>query len=203
LLCILSSLHGHSCQSPSLFSDGQRVVVPSNMTVNGVDVSNSISSLQQQVASLQSQVAALSTGVYFRASKATSQTISAGVWTKLTWDTLNIDSCNGFSALNNRYTPNVAGKYAVFATLAQPAQFTSLGAAWDIAIYIDGGQSSYSSTAGWRASYPNFNAQIFDIVSLNGVSDYIEIWFFQGDSTSDTTAAEIPGSIYWTAYLIH
>src|SRR5437763_261345 len=58
LLLILLPAEEVVCQ-PSVFSDGLKVVIPSNLTVDGVDLLGTIASLQQQIALLQSQVSSL------------------------------------------------------------------------------------------------------------------------------------------------
>ena len=110
----------------------------------------------------------------FSATKPNGQNISAGVWTKVIFDTerFDTDSCYD-NTTNYRFTPTVAGYYHVDIELLFAA--SSGAGAYGITIYKNGSQyiSAYRYAGG--VSY-GASGNITGLVYCNGTTDYIEAY---------------------------
>ena len=99
------------------------------------------------------------------------QTISSSVFTKVSLNAKNYDVGSYFDATTNfRYTPLIAGKYLIIGQIYFGPGPASAGVT-TLALYKNG-----SSVA---ATYHQTNGtiiQVSGIVTLNGSSDYIELW---------------------------
>ena len=107
-------------------------------------------------------------GPAFSVGLAGTQSISAGVTTKLTWDTEEYDTANCFSS--NRFTPNVAGYYQINFSVYTPTTSTNQ----NIFIYKNGAaykQMSYQPGSTQWLMWGN-SLQVY----LNGTTDYIEVY---------------------------
>ena len=113
-------------------------------------------------------------GPAFSATKPNDQNISAGVWTKVIFDTerFDTDSCYD-NTTNYRFTPTVAGYYHVDIELLFAA--SSGAGAYGITIYKNGSQyiSAYRYAGG--ASY-GASGNVTGLVYCNGTTDYIEAY---------------------------
>jgi len=120
----------------------------------------------------------------FSAYKATNQSITSGVATKMIMDTEEFDTNSNFdSTTNYRFTPTVAGYYTVIAQI-NPAGTTTLTGAL---IYKNGASVKANSITTSNAGL-NVNA----IISMNGSTDYLE---FYGQLVGASPATQ-GGSIY-------
>jgi hypothetical protein len=113
----------------------------------------------------------------------TNQTITTATYTKIALNTKEFDTNNNFdNATNYRFTPTVAGYYlisgCVYFNIA-PTVFTN----GSLHIYKNGSSFKFvnldvNSTDG------HFGSTVTSIVYLNGTTDYIELYVYQGIGSS-------------------
>ena len=112
----------------------------------------------------------------FEAYLSSDQTVTSGTTTKVQHDTEDFDTDNCYdNTTNYRFTPTVAGKYYVYATVRGSTSASSLDLEMT-AIYKNG--SSYVEN---QVDYRNNDAQLSGItvcaiVDMNGSSDYLECY---------------------------
>lgn len=124
--------------------------------------------------------------VSFRVHKnGTSQSVTASSWTKLTWSTEVFDTNNNFSG--DKFTPTVAGKYLVTATIECFGVPTNGYCA--PGIYKNGAIFMYSSSTGSG----NTGDSVSVVVEMNGTTDYLEAYAVSGGTS-------ISGSITTTSF---
>lgn len=120
-----------------------------------------------------------------RAYRATNQTITTNTVTKITLDTESYDVGSCFdSSTNYRYTPNIAGKYLVTCQMHIETKTATPGIQI-IYIYKNGAEYSrgdYRFNTGAAETSVGFS----DTVSMNGSTDYLEIYCFHLYTTSAT-----------------
>jgi len=102
---------------------------------------------------------------------ASSQSVSSGTWTKITFDVEEFDTNSNFAS--NRFTPTVAGYYQLNSSLAVVSSFTSIIPA----IYKNGSQYKVGNRGN---STTQLNANVSSLVYLNGSTDYVEIYVYLG-----------------------
>tara|TARA_R100001463_G_scaffold62107_2_gene115012 strand:- start:75 stop:578 length:504 start_codon:yes stop_codon:yes gene_type:complete len=118
---------------------------------------------------------------YFQAYRGSStQSISAGSWTKVQINTEIVDSANAYdNSTNYRFTPQTAGKYYIY---GQVTNSTSSDMDRTMAgIYLNGSAVSQTNTFSSDSS----SGHTATIVTLNGSSDYVELYGYFG-VTSNT-----------------
>jgi len=112
----------------------------------------------------------------FQAYLASDQTVVSGTETKITMDTEDFDTGGMYDASTNyRFTPTVAGKYYVYATVRGTAAASTLDLEMT-AIYLNGA-TYIENQIDWR----NNDAQLAGIcvnaiIDMNGSSDYVECY---------------------------
>ena len=112
-------------------------------------------------------------------------TVSANTWTKLNFNTEEFDTANAFDSTTNfRFTPQVAGYYQINAAWQSTA---ILGNAY-IGIYKNGSIVKFGSIIG--ATSVGSEPVVSSIISLNGSTDYIEIYAFSSSASSATSQAQ-------------
>lgn len=109
-----------------------------------------------------------------------SQSITSATPTKVAYDTVNEDSGSYWDAINFRFTPGVAGLYAVTVTVQGTGTTVSVVKAF---IYRNGTQYPMSFINGGLSST---TAGISFFIRLNGSTDYVEGW---GYVTANANAA--------------
>jgi hypothetical protein len=115
----------------------------------------------------------------------TNQTVSSGAATLITWSTELIDTNNNFAS--NRFTPTIAGKYLVTATVR-------CGSATGYCVPILS-KSGSTIAEGTAVSAASVIAGTFSIVvDMNGSSDYLEVYVYSNGSTT------VEGSSVWTYF---
>ena len=102
---------------------------------------------------------------------ASSQSVSSGTWTKITFDVEEFDTNNNFAS--SRFTPTVAGYYQINSSIAVVSSFTSIIPA----IYKTGSQYKVGNRGN---STTQLNANVSSLVYLNGSTDYVEIYVYIG-----------------------
>ena len=123
----------------------------------------------------------------FSAYQNADQTISSGVYTKVTINTKNFDTNNNFDATTNyRFTPTVAGYYLISVATSNGSStgFTSLATA----IYKNGNVWQYGN---YSQVATQVNATQTSLVYCNGSTDYIEFYVY---ITAATTAKTLSGA---------
>ena len=122
---------------------------------------------------------------------ATSQTeisLTANSWAKIDFGTEVIDSATAYDhSTNHRFTPQTAGYYYVWG--AYTTRFESAAHWAHISVYKNGSAAFQQvRTNGRNSDYHNWvNMAISGIVSLNGSSDYIELWATNQPDSGTTT----------------
>ena len=121
----------------------------------------------------------------FEASLSSNQNISDATVTKVQVNTEVFDTDNCYdNTTNYRFTPNVAGKYFVYAYVRVDGSVTNK--LLNLISYIYKNGSSYRVTRhnfNSSATEHKFTVNIYTTIELNGSSDYVE-FFFYGDTSS-------------------
>lgn len=129
------------------------------------------------------------TGPAFRAYASTNQTgIVTGTATKLTLDTEVFDTNNNFAS--SRFTPTVAGYYQINGIVTM--QSTTTNQAVGALIFKNGVTDAWASTPATTGQYPS--ASVNALVYLNGSTDYVELYVWQGTGSNQQTV----GNNYYT-----
>ena len=162
-----------------------------SVILNG-DTSGSVTISPPAVAGTQTVTLPAASGVLqvsgnmpaFSVWQANSQTIPNGVYTKVIFDTEEFDTNNNFAS--NRFTPTVAGYYAITAYLELSPTVEILPA-----IYKNGTQYKrflYNTNA--TSSGFNMWGGTISSIYMNGSTDYIELYVYQSSAgTSKNTGA--------------
>jgi hypothetical protein len=125
----------------------------------------------------------------FSAYQASSQTISSGTWTKVTFGTEEFDTNSNFAS--SRLTPTVAGYYQLNASIAVGTSFTAIIPA----IYKNGSQYKVGNRGN---AATQLNSNVSSLVFLNGSTDYVEIYVNIGigqNTNSDSDQTYFNGSM--------
>jgi hypothetical protein len=113
----------------------------------------------------------------------TNQTVTASTWTKLAWSKVVFDTNSNFAS--NRYTPTVAGKYLITASM-RCADNTSY---CPVAIYKNGSEYQEGSLPATLAAPITSNATA--IIDMNGSTDYVEAYGYDGGGTTISGYTEL------------
>jgi hypothetical protein len=118
----------------------------------------------------------------FRVYRATDQSITANVWTKVSLNTETFDTNNNFDSTTNfRFTPTVAGYYQINGNAYIYGSGTGN---WQSSIYKNGSMYAQTIVVGGTAGAITCSA----IVYFNGSSDYIE-FYVRGSASSGNTVS--------------
>jgi hypothetical protein len=135
------------------------------------------------------------------------QTITANTPTRLTWSTEEFDTNNNFvpcttncnsgsqSASESRFTPTVAGKYQFNANVYSP---NSPGDSYSIVYLVkNSGQSGSATTSAFQRTTQDKAVSVSTIFDMNGTTDYVEVFFYSGDTTvsGDQAGTTFSGSL--------
>jgi hypothetical protein len=115
-------------------------------------------------------------GPAFSAYASSNTNLSNSTWTKISFNTEFFDTNNNFdSTTNYRFTPTIAGYYQINASVTSGA--SNNNAYWNqIAIYKNGSPYIYSSPVFPAGNVQNYGSQLSQLISMNGSSDYIEVY---------------------------
>lgn len=121
----------------------------------------------------------------FRVSLTSDQSISSGVFTKVTFNSVDFDTTSNWDATNYRYTPNIPGYYQLNASIRHRAD-GNLSNAFS-AFYKNG--TEYNRLSGIQITSATIG-QIYGssgsmVVYLNGTTDYIEVYGLNSTSTNN------------------
>lgn len=131
-------------------------------------------------------------GAAFSAYQSSQQTgMSAGTFTKVTFDTEEFDTNNNFAS--SRFTPTVAGYYQI----SGGVNTGGAGEIMVVEVYKNG-----SSSKRFGNSNTSSNSQISGsaLIYFNGSTDYVEMYVYQASST--TTDATNRGRTWFTGVLV-
>jgi hypothetical protein len=161
----------------------------SSIVVSG-DTSGSITLAVPAVAGTNTVTIAAQTGTLyaaaptFRAFSSGSQSISNSTYTKITLNNENFDTNNNFdSTTNYRFTPTIAGYYQINGQVFFTGN--ALGQV-QIAIYKNGTQYNFGSGTNNNTNIGG-QAVVSDLVYMNGTTDYVELFGWQGSGGSLNT----------------
>ena len=133
------------------------------------------------------------TGPAFSAYASSAQTIATGTWTKILFDTEDFDTNSNFAS--SRFTPTVAGYYQFSSNCEWATSNTTTGV---------GAFGMYKNGSPYRrgnqfslAAINNTGYQLSLVVYLNGTTDYVEIYMFQGSAGNLTTQNVDNGDAVW------
>ena len=114
----------------------------------------------------------------FSAYKSSDQSVSASVFTKVTFDTEHFDTNNNFA--DSKFTPTVAGYYQVNSNILFDA---TSGLTRLMAIIYKNGQRY--NWIGYHEGYNNDEGAICGsaLIYMNGTTDYLEVYGFLDGTT--------------------
>jgi len=137
----------------------------------------------------------------FSATIASTQTITAGTFTKIAFATEVFDTANCYDPTTNyRFTPNVAGYYQINLL----ARLRGVGASTNKILAIRKNGSTYRNIDQYPTSIEYFSLFLSSLVYMNGTTDYLEAWVYSdGTSTSvnydSNITSEFSGSLVRSA----
>lgn len=133
----------------------------------------------------------------FSAYSLVAQVTSASTTTKIQLNTERFDTNNNFdSTTNYRFTPTIAGYYQISAAVTYTNNVNNYGAG--AIIYKNGSNYAWGTATGTGQMYAT--AQVSSLIYLNGSTDYIELYVYNGSGASQTTGAD-PYYTYMTGFL--
>ena len=142
-----------------------------------------------------------SVGNFCSVGRATTQSITTGTDTKVEFTTENSD-VDGIwdSATNFRATPNIAGIYACYSKVR--ILDNTDGVIFQVAVRKNGSAVSRGPVVAATGATSATDADVFDFVSMNGTSDYLEIWIkYEGVAGPVNTDADLANVMARFAYI--
>lgn len=128
---------------------------------------------------------------FYAYSDNTGSSVANGVWHKLLFPNEGFDTNNCFAS--SRFTPNVAGYYQINASVGfVPALSTNVA----LSIYKNGTEL----LRGAQLASLMFGMSMSGLVSMNGTTDYIEIYIYNGTGGT-ATVGNFTGSTFVTGFL--
>jgi len=137
----------------------------------------------------------------FSAYRSSAQSIPNSTYTKLQLDTEAFDTANCFdSTTNYRFTPTVAGYYQINGLVAMTGSVTGISGS---AIYKNGSVYCGGSIAPNNVLLGG-NSGVSSLIYMNGSTDYVELYVWQGSGGSLNTQngigfVQFSGSLVRTA----
>jgi hypothetical protein len=135
----------------------------------------------------------------FSAYPSASQSIASVTFTKLQFNTVTFDTSSpvAYDTTNYRFLPKTAGYYQVVGSYYLPAAASGQQI---ISLYKNGSAVSTASYAftSTASIQPSFTYLIY----LNGSTDYIELYAYQGSGGSLSTLSSRPDLNYFQAVLV-
>jgi hypothetical protein len=154
-----------------------QTTVPPDGSVTNSKIANSTIDLTSKVTGVLPVANSQSNTPAFGAYLGSAQTVTNNVDTKLNINTEEFDTNSNFNTSNYRFTPTVAGKYYMFGQvsgLRETGNITRL----TVYIYKNGSRVKqadlYINPTSQVLSALNINT--FGIISMNGTSDYLELY---------------------------
>jgi hypothetical protein len=124
------------------------------------------------------------TGPAFSAYAGSGQNLTNGTFTKIQASTEEFDTNSNYdNATNYRFTPTVAGYYQVNGAIA----LASNAASFQVVIYKNGNSFKKGLLTNTSASLQQAN--VIALIYMNGSTDYIELYGFQGSGGTISTVS--------------
>ena len=137
----------------------------------------------------------------FRAQLSSGQSISDATYTKIEFDSENFDTDNCYdNSTNYRFTPTVAGKYYVYASVECYGGATNSVEEVNPAIRKNGSNVTRSSFSEIGGGFHVVASYLSATLDMNGSTDYVEV-FAYCDSSS-TPSVQHDGRTYFGAFRI-
>jgi hypothetical protein len=128
------------------------------------------------------------TGPAFAAKGSATQTFGSGTWTKLAFQTELFDTNSNYDNSTYRFTPTTAGYYQI--NFASAANETGAGGVTlNSSVYKNGAEYSVASARDTVGQPQNLSQGC--VVSLNGSTDYVEIYGFISGGTFTIAASRM------------
>ena len=160
-----------------IYANTGNLLIAANGTIGVASITNTAITGTMTQAQIGNGIAG--TGPAFSAIKTSNQSISSGVWTKISFQSEQFDTNSNFdNATNYRFTPTVAGYYLlnanVFVTTPSTTHYIQ------IAIYKNGGSSVFTmaETHVTNVAYSSVTGSF--LMYFNGTTDYAELYFNSG-----------------------
>jgi len=139
--------------------------------------------------------AAASDGPAFRAYRSGTQSVTGGVETKVQFNAENFDTDSCFDPTTNyRFTPNKAGYYQVTAVLAAISSSLVGAKIFKNGAAIAAGRTPTTGDVG--------AVTVADLVSMNGTTDYLEVFGFCADGAATESFGGDSNQTYFAAVWI-
>ena len=139
------------------------------------------------------------TGPAFSAYATVTTSLTTSTFTKIAIQTKEFDTANCFDNVTNyRFTPTVAGYYQVNAQLNING---SSGNNYIATIYKNGSEYKRANQIGPNPS-GNIGLVVSALIYLNGSTDYIELWGYQGTGSTQTIGVGSYQQNYFQAALV-
>jgi len=130
-------------------------------------------------------LAALSSGPAFSAYGNAGQTIASATWTKVAYNTKAFDTNNSYdNNTNYRFQPSVAGYYQLNAGVGSGVAPATGSLA--LSLFKNGSVVAYGSAAPLVIGP---NVSVSALLYLNGSTDYVEVFMYQGSGSSNSFGA--------------
>jgi hypothetical protein len=136
--------------------------------------------------------ASSTSGPAFSASPSTSQAITSGSYTKVNFGTENFDTAGNFAS--SRFTPTTAGYYQV--NFSSEANFSAASKA--VAVLYKNGSYLFPMGYIYNNAAGDSGMSGGMVVSLNGSTDYIEVYVYSASATWTVQASAAQFSGVWT-----
>jgi hypothetical protein len=120
--------------------------------------------------------------------------VTSGGFTKIVLDTEEYDTNSNFDTSNYRFTPTVAGYYQINTGVTMAAPDTGAAAY----LYKNGAGYQWGSSRGTANMFPT--ATTTTLVYMNGSTDYLELYIYNGHTTTLTTSYG-RGYLFMNGYL--
>jgi hypothetical protein len=134
-------------------------------------------------------------GPAFSAYPSANQSVTSGVFTKVTYDVESFDTNNNFAS--SRFTPTVAGYYQINARVTAAGFSTNQSV---LSIYKNGNEAKR------LMQIPNNTASNISpmgsaLIYMNGSSDYLEVYVYQNSGSSQTFLGSYVPEAYFEGFL--
>jgi len=164
-------------------------------TANGVIMAN----LNSSGANIEFQLAP-TLAPAFHASMVGYQVVSNVTWTKVRANNEIFDTANCYDPTSNyRFTPTVAGYYQVNATCSNDSVSQNPTYA-RVAIYKTGSIYATSTMSASGSASNTLSPTLNIIIYLNGTTDYIEMYGFNGGGAGTPLFYDNPSNGYYTHF---
>jgi len=135
----------------------------------------------------------------FSAYQSASQTISGGVYTKITFTTEEFDTNSNYDTSTSRFTPTVAGYYQIDAAVSY--QNATAGELMKAQIYKNGTSFKVGALAASTSSQ-GACSPVSTLVYMNGSTDYVEVYIYASGLGGTTPTNATANTTYFQAVMV-